>query len=75
MRSIKLAAAALLACALLSAPGCSCTDIHEDVVELRKLHAAYRSAVVPRPDLDPAKVQALEGKLDATLANLEELTK
>ena len=69
-----LAIVALVASVALSA-GCPCADVHDKVVRLRRLHIDYRSATVPRSDLDAAKVNELGDTLDATFADLEELTR
>lgn len=73
MRTILLLAATLLVA--------GCCDVKSEVSEIRKLHAAYRSGVEAKKTgadgkpLDPAKVDALGGKIDEALAKLEELVK
>jgi len=68
-------AIALLLVASSVVAGCGCTEIHKNIVELRQLHAAYRSGTTPKPDVDAAKIEKLADKLDQVLTNLEELTK
>lgn len=69
----------VLAAALL-ATGC-CANVHAEVAELRKIHAAYRSGVEAKKigsdgqPIDPAKVDLLGQKIDQSLAKIEELTK
>lgn len=75
MRRTRNAIGALCAVLVLLVCGCGSPAIHEDVVELRKLHAAYRSATVAREDLEASRVAELADKIDATFANLEELTR
>ena len=74
MRRYRFLFALVFAVAACLQAGCVAIE-HSEVVELRKLHTAYRSAVVPRPDLDAAKVAQLGQGIDEILAEMEALTK
>lgn len=67
----RLAAAATLLVVLAS--GCVCPDTRDEVSRLRALHAEYRAATVPRPDLDAAKVDALGQRIDDAFAVLQQI--
>ena len=71
----KIASIVVLCVAVLVMSGCPCTDLHDDVVELRTLHRNWRAMTVAKPEADEAQVERIAENLEETMENMEELTR
>jgi len=70
---MKKTVAVLVFLGMILLPGC-CGDIHNEVVELRKLHAFFRTQVIPKNVTESAKVESLGVEIDKSFVKLGELT-
>jgi len=67
--------AMLIGAFLAPTMGCPSPQLHQDVMELQKLHQAWRSGSVAKPGVPQAKLDQIAGDLERVMADMEELTR